>query len=79
MSRDFIEEDNYKEFDYVTYGRQFDSYRWFKPILTMIFFMVFFIIFACLLAAATGAYDFIRTGEICRDTSTDIGTSVMTT
>lgn len=62
MSRDFIEEDSCKEFDYVTYGRQFDSYRWFKPILTMVLFMIFLIIFACLLAIAVGAYDFIRTG-----------------
>lgn len=62
MSKDFIEEDNYKEHDYVTYARQFDSYRWFKPILTAFLVLIFFAILYLLLLGATGAYDFIRTG-----------------
>ena len=62
MSVDFIDESNYKEYDYITYGRQFDSYRWFKPILTIVLFLVFYILLDVLLLGATGVYDFIRTG-----------------
>lgn len=62
MSKDFIDETNYKEFDYVTYPRQFNSYRWFKPILTLILFAFFFIILGTLVTAAAALYHFLETG-----------------
>ena len=62
MSRDFIDENNYKEFDYVTYPRQFNSYRWYKPILTLILFAFFFIILGAMVVAAAGLYHFLETG-----------------
>ncbi len=57
-----IQENEIKEHDYVTYARQFDSYRWFKPVLTMFFFAIFFIFFNLLITAAAGAADFMITG-----------------
>ena len=62
MSKDFIDETNYKEFDYVTYPRQFNSYRWFKPILTLILFAFFFIILGVLVTASAALYHFLETG-----------------
>lgn len=57
-----IQENEVKEHDYVTYARQFDSYRWFKPVLTMFFFVVFYAFLAAVLVAASGAVDFMVTG-----------------
>lgn len=57
-----IQENEAKEHDYVTYARQFDSYRWFKPVLTMFFFVIFYVFLSGVLIAATGAADFMITG-----------------
>ena len=39
-----IDSTNAKEHSYPTYGRQFRSYRWYKPILVFILFALFFIL-----------------------------------
>ena len=57
-----IQDNEIKEHDYVTYARQFDSYRWFKPVLTMFFFVLFYAFFAAILLAASGVADFMITG-----------------
>lgn len=40
----YIDETNAKQHIYPTYGRQFASYRWYKPIITGILFFAFFMI-----------------------------------
>ena len=39
-----IDSTNAKEHSYPTYGRQFKSYRWYKPILVFILFALFFVL-----------------------------------
>jgi membrane protease YdiL (CAAX protease family) len=39
-----IDSSNAKEHSYPTYGRQFKSYRWYKPILVFILFALFFVL-----------------------------------
>ena len=39
-----IDSTNAKEHSYPTYGRQFRSYRWYKPILVFILFALFFVL-----------------------------------
>ena len=39
-----IDSTNAKEHSYQTYGRQFKSYRWYKPILVFILFALFFVL-----------------------------------
>ena len=42
----FITEENKKEHEYPTYGRQFLAYKWYKPLLVILVFMFFYIILA---------------------------------
>ena len=44
-----IDSSNAKEHSYAIYGRQFKSYRWFKPIIVAVLFVIFYIIFTVLL------------------------------
>ena len=44
-----INSSNTKEHTYPTYGRQFRSYRWFKPIIAGILFMFFYLLLAVIL------------------------------
>ena len=37
------------EHDFVTYGRRFSTYKWFKPIVVAILFIVFSLIFSSIL------------------------------
>ena len=60
--KDFITEENKKQYEYVTFARQFDSYRWWKPFFTIFFTVLFYFVFATLLLAATMAGDFMWTG-----------------
>ena len=43
--KDFVTEENKKEYDYVTFARQFDSFRWWKPFFTFFFGVIFYFIF----------------------------------
>lgn len=45
-----IDSTNAKEHSYAVYGRQFKSYRWFKPIIVGVLFVVFYILFAAILS-----------------------------
>ena len=49
-----INETNRKEHVYPIYGRQFISYRWFKPILVGILWFVFYILFSVVTIIAAG-------------------------
>ena len=40
----YIDETNAKKHVYPTYGRQFDAYRWYKPIITGVLFAVFYMV-----------------------------------
>ena len=44
-----INSSNTKEHTYPTYGRQFRSYRWFKPIIAGMLFMFFYLVLAVIL------------------------------
>lgn len=58
----FIDANNKKTHDYVTYPRQYDSFRWWKPLFTILLTLLFYIIFTVILVLATGVGDFMRTG-----------------
>ena len=45
-----IDSTNAKEHSYAVYGRQFKSYRWFKPVIVGVLFVIFYIIFAAILS-----------------------------
>lgn len=45
-----LNESNKKQHVYVTYGRQFAAYRWYKPILVGVLFVFFYLLFVLLLA-----------------------------
>ena len=60
--KDFVTEENKKEYDYVTFARQFDTYRWWKPFFTFFFGVIFYFIFCVILVAVTMAGDFMYTG-----------------
>ncbi|MBR2673952.1 MAG: CPBP family intramembrane metalloprotease [Mogibacterium sp.] len=57
-----IEDYEAKKHNYITYARQFHSYKWYKPILTMLMFVVFYIFLSVLLLAAVFAANFLITG-----------------
>ena len=57
-----INENEIKEHDYITYPRQFDSHRWYKPIFVAILTVIFYTIFSVLLLVAAGTVDVMRTG-----------------
>lgn len=57
-----IQENEIKQHDYVRYARQFDSYKWYKPILTMLFFVIFYVFLTGVLLAGTAALNFMITG-----------------
>ena len=40
-----IDSSNQKEHCYPTYGRQFNTYKWYKPILTVAICGVFYLVF----------------------------------
>ncbi|MBQ6502060.1 MAG: CPBP family intramembrane metalloprotease [Mogibacterium sp.] len=44
-----INEQNTKEHSYPVYGRQFKSYRWYKPIIVGVLFLAFYLAFAVIL------------------------------
>ncbi len=44
-----IDSTNAKEHSYPVYGRQFKSYKWYKPVIVGVLFFVFYILFAGLL------------------------------
>lgn len=46
-----IDSSNAKEHSYPVYGRQFKSYRWYKPIIVGVLFFIVYILFAGLLMA----------------------------
>lgn len=60
--KDFITEENNKQYEYLTFARQFDSYRWWKPFFTIFLCVFFYLFFAALVLAATMAGDFMWTG-----------------
>ena len=60
--KDFVTEENKKEYDYVTFARQFDSYRWWKPFFTFALGFIFYIVFTVILVSGTMAGDFMYTG-----------------
>ena len=45
-----IDSTNAKEHSYAVYGRQFKSYRCFKPVIVGVLFVIFYIIFAAILS-----------------------------
>ena len=45
-----INESNKKQHVYVTYGRQFAAYRWYKPILVGLLFVIFYLLLVVMLA-----------------------------
>ena len=47
-----IDSSNAREHSYPVYGRQFKSYKWYKPIIVALLFVTFYIIFAVILTAA---------------------------
>ena len=47
-----IDSSNAKEHSYPVYGRQFKSYKWYKPLIVAVLFFVFYILFALILVAA---------------------------
>ena len=47
-----INEQNTKEHSYPVYGRQFKSYRWYKPIVVAVLFLIFYFVLAAVLTAA---------------------------
>jgi len=57
-----IGENEIKKHDYVTYPRQFDSHRWYKPIFVAILGVLFYGIFLAILMVATGTAAFMMTG-----------------
>ena len=46
-----IDSTNAKEHSYPVYGRQFKSYKWYKPIIVGVLFFIFYLLFAGLLMA----------------------------
>ena len=46
-----------KEVNYITYPRNFETYKWGKPILVLILFIVFYLIMGGILVAAVGISD----------------------
>ncbi len=44
-----IDNSNTKEHSYPVYGRQFKSYRWYKPIVVAVLFMLFYLLFSVIL------------------------------
>ena len=57
-----ISENEIKEHDYITYARQFDSHRWYKPIFVAILAVLFYAIFSTILVVGSGTIDFMLTG-----------------
>ena len=49
-----INEANTKEHSYPVYGRQFKSYRWYKPIIVGVLFMAIYIVLAVILIVGAG-------------------------
>ena len=47
-----IDSSNAKEHSYPVYGRQFKSYKWYKPLIVAVLFLIFYILFALILVAA---------------------------
>ena len=47
-----IDSSNAKEHSYPVYGRQFKSYKWYKPLIVAVLFFIFYILFALILVAA---------------------------
>lgn len=45
-----VNDSNKKQHVYVTYGRQFAAYRWYKPILVGLLFVIFYLLFVVILA-----------------------------
>lgn len=50
-----IDSSNAKEHSYATYGRQFKSYRWFKPLIVCVLFFIFYLLFSVVLMIGTVA------------------------
>ena len=48
-----IDSSNSREHSYPVYGRQFKSYKWYKPIIVGLLFVIFYIVFAVILTAGT--------------------------
>ena len=46
-----IDSTNAKEHSYPVYGRQFKSYKWYKPVIVGVLFFIFYLLFAGLLMA----------------------------
>ena len=46
-----IDSSNAKEHSYPIYGRQFKSYKWYKPVIVGVLFFIFYLLFAGLLMA----------------------------
>ena len=41
-----IDSTNAKEHSYPVYGRQFKSYKWYKPVIVGVLFFIFYLLFA---------------------------------
>ena len=49
-----INESNTKEHSYPIYGRQFKSYKWYKPIIVGVLFMAFYLAFSVIMVLGVG-------------------------
>lgn len=71
-----IDSSNAKEHSYPVYGRQFKSYRWFKPLVVFVLFFIFYLLFAVALRLVTVAAASYGTSA---ETFTEIGNSISAT
>ena len=67
-----INSTNASEHSYPVYGRQFKSYRWYKPILVFILFAIIYLILGMILTFAVAAVSGVGLGGVTGETATNI-------
>ena len=67
-----IDNSNAKEHSYPTYGRQFRSYRWYKPIFVFILFAIFFLLAGMVLVLIVAGGSGVGLDGIVGDTTNNV-------
>lgn len=67
-----INSTNAAEHSYPTYGRQFKSYRWYKPILVFILFAIIYLIMGMVLTLAVASVSGVGMGGVTSETASNI-------
>ena len=71
----YIDETNRKQHCYVTYGRQFLRYKWYKPLITGLLFLIFYVLFAVAAALGVGYFGGAVTGQTIMQILSNAGTT----